>query len=37
MTTRAEKKKTKMILLKMIFNTSTGAVEPRHLKLQDTE
>ena len=37
MTRRAEKQKTKMILLNMIFNTSTGAVGPRHLKVQDTE
>ena len=37
MTRRAEKKKTKMTLLKMIFSTSTGAVESTHLKVQDTE
>ena len=37
MITRAKEKKTKMILINMIFNTSTYAVEPWHLTLQDTE
>ena len=37
MITRAKEKKTKMILVNMIFNTSTYAVEPWHLTLQDTE
>ena len=37
MTKRAEEEKTKIILVNMIFNASTCAVELWHLTLQDTE
>ena len=37
MTKTAEEEKTKIILVNMIFNASTCAVEPWHLTLQDTE
>ena len=37
MTRRADEWKAKMILVNMIFNTSTGPVKPWHLKVQDAE
>ena len=37
MTKRAEEYKANMILVNMVFNTSTGTVELWHLKVQVTE
>ena len=33
----SKEQKTKIILGKMLFNTSANAAEPWHLKVQDTE